>query len=163
MATPTTAPGIVLLAREELGVVEITRNRAPRIAKYWQATDYPEGEAEREPWCAAFVAWLVLMVLGPYAKRPRSAAVRLWVPAALRLGWTVFGPRDGLYFPRAGDIVVFTFSHIGIVEGVEAGTVRTIEGNTDDAGGREGTKVCRRRRALSACKSFIRLPEEAKP
>jgi hypothetical protein len=153
-------PGIVAIARAELGVKETSRNQGEGLAKYWQATDYPDGMQNREPWCAAFAAWCVLMILGPFVKRPKSAAVRRWVPEALKLGWLVFGPRDGLYFPSAGDLVVFTFSHIGIVEGFDGATVRTIEGNTDDAGGREGVKVCRKRRSLEECRSFIRLPEE---
>ncbi|MEI6034516.1 MAG: CHAP domain-containing protein [Verrucomicrobiae bacterium] len=155
---------LVTIARAELGAHETSNNQGPGIQKYWGATSYgPEGYANREPWCAAFVAWCVFLYLGGATKRrPQSAAVRDWVPAALRLGWKVFGPRDGLFFPRAGDIVVFTFSHIGIVEDFDGTHITTIEGNTDDDGGREGREVAERRRALSICKSFIRPPEVAK-
>lgn len=149
---------LVKIATGELGTRETSRNRAPGIAKYWTATDYPDGMENREPWCAAFVAWCVATYLGFDAKRPKSAAVRLWVPAALKLEWRVFGPRDGLYFPQAGDIVVFTFSHIGIVENFDGSHVATIEGNTDDGGSREGLEVAHRTRGLSICRSFIRPP-----
>ena len=45
---------------------------------------------------------------------------------------------------RCGDIVILTFSHIGIAaSGVnEGGHFDTIEGNTNDDGSREGYKVC---------------------
>ena len=151
---------LIEIARAELGASETSRNRGPRIAKYWAATDYPDGMEKREPWCAAFVAWCLAQWLGVKAKRPKSAAVRNWVPAALRLDWRVFGPRDGLLFPRAGDICVFTFSHIGIVEDFDGSFVTTIEGNTDDQGGREGVEVARRKRPLREIRSFIRVPGE---
>jgi hypothetical protein len=152
---------LVTIARAELGVHEESRNQGPGILKYWEATSYgADGFKTREPWCAAFVAWCVALYLDGRARRPKSAAVRQWVPDALRLGWRVFGPRDGLLFPRAGDVVVFQFSHIGIVEDFADGAhVATIEGNTDDEGGREGREVARRLRPLSLCKSFIRVPE----
>lgn len=151
---------LVVIARGELGVHETSTNRGPGIEKYWKATDYPEGYKEREPWCAAFVAWCVAQYLGMTAARPKSAAVSKWVPTALKLGWQVFGPRDGLYFPRAGDIAVFTFSHIGLVEDFTGHDVVTIEGNTDEDGGREGKEVARRKRMLKVCRSFIRVPAQ---
>lgn len=149
---------LVVVARGELGVSETSRNQGPGIKKYWPATSYPEGYANREPWCAAFVAWCVAQFLGEKASRPKSAAVPRWVPDALKLGWKVFGPRDGLLFPASGDIVVFAFSHIGIVESFDGGVIQTIEGNTDDGGSREGLEVARRHRALAICRSFIRIP-----
>lgn len=152
---------LLAVARTQIGVAETSRNRGPGLAKYWPATTYPDGMKNREPWCAAFAAWCVMRALGASAPRPRSARVRDWVPDALRLGWRVFGPRDGLLFPEPGDIVVFTFSHIGIVERFDGGHVITIEGNTDDAGSREGREVAVRSRSVSLCRSFIRMPEEA--
>lgn len=149
---------LVKTARAEIGVCETSRNSGPGIAKYWGATDYPDGMKNREPWCAAFVAWCVATGLGFKAERPKSASVRQWVPAALRLRWPVFGPRDGQRFPQAGDIVIFTFSHIAIVESFAGRSVTTLEGNTDDDGSREGREVARRVRQLALCRSFIRVP-----
>jgi hypothetical protein len=57
-----------------------------------------------------------------------------------------------------GDIVVFTFSHIGIVHSNNGAIITTIEGNTNAAGSREGVTVARKQRSLSIIKSFIRLP-----
>jgi peptidoglycan hydrolase-like protein with peptidoglycan-binding domain len=156
---------IVRIAEGELKVKETSKNQGPGIEKYWPATNYPEGYRNREPWCAAFAAWCVREAglregwLKKDAARPRSAAVREWVPAALRLGWEVFGPRDGLRFPSAGDVVVFTSSHMGIVTDFDGTWVHTIEGNTNAAGNREGKFVMRHQRVLGYCRSFIRLPK----
>lgn len=162
-------PAIVAIAESQLGVKETSKNYGPKLAKYWEATSYPEGMKNREPWCAAFVAWCVReagRVEGWLNKgetnRPRSAAVRDWVPAALKLGWKVFGPGDPVLFPAPGDIVVFKFSHVGIVTDREAYDVKTIEGNTNEHGEREGKYVLRRERAMrEMCRSFIRLPKAA--
>lgn len=57
-----------------------------------------------------------------------------------------------------GDIVVYTFSHIGIVDGTGSGSVQTIEGNTNEQGSREGTTCRKKQRALAQVRCFIRLP-----
>lgn len=160
-------PAIVAVAESQLGVKETSKNYGAKLAKYWEATSYPEGMRNREPWCAAFVAWCVReagradgWLNRGETNRPRSAAVRDWVPAALKLGWKVFGPGDPVMFPAPGDVVVFKFSHIGIVTDRMAYEVRTIEGNTNEHGEREGKYVLRRERALrEMCRSFIRLPK----
>lgn len=166
-------PRLALLkaAKSQIGVQETSRNAGPALVKYWDATSYPDGDEDRQPWCAAFVAWCVfeamksepLLAVGDKT-RPRSAAVKDWVPWALKPsnGCVVFGPKDPKWKPDAGDIVVFTFSHIGIVERFDGKLVHTIEGNTNEAGSREGVKVMRRQRKLSECKSFIRLAAKAK-
>ena len=60
---------------------------------------------------------------------------------------------------KAGDIVVFTFSHIGIaVKDVDSsGYVVTIEGNTNGAGSREGGSVLEKKRHVSKIRSRIRI------
>jgi hypothetical protein len=58
-----------------------------------------------------------------------------------------------------GDIVIFTFSHIGIAvsEPDEKGNVKTVEGNTDKAGSREGGGVYLKTRNISKIRSRIRF------
>ena len=60
---------------------------------------------------------------------------------------------------KAGDIVVFTFSHIGIaVKDVDSsGYVVTIEGNTNGAGSREGGSVLEKKRHVSIFRSRLRI------
>ena len=78
-----------------------------------------------------------------------------WAPAQNCL---VFRPNDPAHQPHKGDIAVFTFSHIGIVDAVATNLVWTIEGNTNEAGSREGTTVRRKDRAFPIIRCFIRLP-----
>jgi hypothetical protein len=164
---------LVEVAASQIGVHETSRNAGPGLIKYWQATNYEDGMTHRQPWCAAFVAWVVFegikrrggedLALGD-ASRPRSAAVSEWVRWAMRPehGCLVFGPSDPKHRPEPGDIVVFTFSHIGIVERFADRIVHTIEGNTDDEGSREGVKVCRKQRKLRVCKTFLRFAARAR-
>jgi uncharacterized protein YijF (DUF1287 family) len=60
---------------------------------------------------------------------------------------------------RRGDIVIYTFSHIGIAVGEpdEDGMVYVVEGNTNNAGSREGDGVYRKHRHLSKIRSVIRF------
>jgi hypothetical protein len=159
---------LVEVAASQIGVKEESRNAGRELVKFWQATNYADGMRDRQPWCAAFLAWVVfegmkrpggdLLALGEQS-RPRSAAVSEWTRWAMRPehGCLMFGPNDPKYRPEPGDIVIFTFSHIGVVERFAARVVHTIEGNTDDEGGREGYKVCRKQRKLRVCKTFLRL------
>lgn len=53
--------------------------------------------------------------------------------------------------PKVGSLIVWRLGqgwkgHIGVVEEVKEGWLTTIEGNTNDAGGREGIEVARKRR-----------------
>ena len=60
---------------------------------------------------------------------------------------------------KRGDIVCFTFSHIGIALGSpnEDGNVLTCEGNTNGAGSREGDGVYKKTRNISKIRSRIRF------
>lgn len=60
---------------------------------------------------------------------------------------------------KAGDVVIFTFSHIGIATGSPdaKGNVPTIEGNTNGAGSREGDGVYAKSRNISQIRSRIRF------
>jgi hypothetical protein len=60
---------------------------------------------------------------------------------------------------KRGDIVIFTFSHVGIAVGdLDASDwVATVEGNTNDAGSREGDGCYRKRRHISKIRSVIRF------
>ena len=124
----------------------------------------PNGRTDGYPWCAAFVSFCVQQLqrqsyffdgLNP----PREASVSRFLNSwAKSSGCVIFQNNNAALTPRAGDIVVFTFSHIGIVEGVSGGVVTTIEGNTNSAGSREGNIVARKKRTPSLIRSYIRLP-----
>jgi hypothetical protein len=58
-----------------------------------------------------------------------------------------------------GDIIVFNFSHVGIAAGAPDvnGNFSTVEGNTNQAGSREGDGVYRKIRNVSSVRSRIRF------
>jgi hypothetical protein len=150
------------IASAEIGVEEIDgTNCGPRVNEFKAATVLPADEAW--PWCAAFACWVVREAMkqagGTYTfKRPTTAgawAFEAWSRAQDSSTHTR-KPHDGDI--KAGDIVIFTFSHIGIAVGdAHDGFVKTVEGNTDAAGSREGGGVFQKVRSVSKIRSRIRF------
>lgn len=150
-----TAALIEILTSEE-GVREIgTTNRGPRVQEY-QAATWLEGSGW--PWCAAFICWGILQLEEQFPlpfKRPRTAAAWGFEQWARDEGLQLFKPRKKI---KAGDIVCFTFSHIGLaIEDESGGRVKTVEGNTDGPGSRDGGGVYIKTRRTSVIRSNIRL------
>lgn len=156
------AERIVAAAVGEVGVTEQGgNNRGERIVAYQSATWL---EPSPWPWCAAFVCWCVVEALKGHQapadfNRPRTAGAWDFERWAREDGGDfveLVKPADE---PKAGDICVFTFSHIGIVEktGWHGGAAMTIEGNTNAAGSREGDGVYRKRRPAGKIRSLIRF------
>ena len=148
---------MVRVARDEVGVRESPRNsnRGKRVREY-QAATWLEGTGWA--WCAAFVCWVCREAGMTADWRPQTAGA--WDFER----WARKCPRARLVKPahkelmRAGDIVVFVESHIGIAADDQDGSeVRTIEGNTDASGSREGGGVYARTRRVSEIRSFIRI------
>jgi len=159
------AAKIVELARREIGVEEIDgSNCGPRVNEYKAATWLPADKPW--PWCAAFVCWLVREAMQDTGiedtatfKRPQTAGAwdfENWSRAQDQTTWTK-KPHGGDI--EAGDIVIFTFSHIGIAIGEPDanGYVITCEGNTDAKGSREGGGVFEKLRHVSQIRSRIRF------
>ena len=153
---------MVLLAREEIGVSEVDgSNCGPRVDEYKAATwlDPDKGW----PWCAAFICWLVRESIEGEDikfKRPRTAGAwdfENWAKQQDGKGVDLRKPSNEDI--KAGDIVVFTFSHIGLaVKDIDSsGYVVTIEGNTNGAGSREGGSVLEKKRHVSKIRSRIRI------
>jgi len=155
------ADKLVSVARNEIGVEEVDgSNCGVRVDQYKSATNLPPHEAW--PWCAAFVCWLVRKAIrtdGPYTfAQPTTAGAwdfENWSKKQDNSTHTLRNPGNDI---KAGDIVIFKFSHIGIcVRGAETGRIRTVEGNTDAAGSREGGGVFERSRSLDSIKTRIRF------
>lgn len=156
---------IVEIATEEIGVEEVDgTNCGVRVNQYKASTNLPADE--QWPWCAAFVCFVVRVAAAraqvaftPTFKRPTTAGAwdfERWSLAQDNSTWTK-KPHSGDIEP--GDIVVFSFSHIGfaISKPDKNGNVTTIEGNTDGAGSREGGAVLRKKRHVSQIRSRIRF------
>ena len=158
----TIAEKIVALAREEIGVSEVDgSNCGPRVDEYKAATwlDADKGW----PWCAAFICWLIREAIEGEEvsfKRPQTAGAwdfENWAKQESIRGIELRKPTNEDI--KAGDIVVFTFSHIGIaVKDIDSsGYVVAIEGNTNGEGSREGGSVLEKKRHVSKIRSRIRI------
>ena len=153
---------MVSLAREEIGVSEVDgTNCGPKVDEYKAATwlDADKGW----PWCAAFICWLIREAIeGEDVKfsRPETAGAWDFENWAKRQASNGVGLRKPTNEDiKAGDIVVFTFSHIGIaIADIDSsGYIKTIEGNTNGAGSREGGSVLEKNRHVSKIRSRIRI------
>lgn len=133
---------LIKQAGSQLGVTEATgKNDGVAVEKYLASVGLGKGYA----WCMAFVYWCAkqasakvginnpLLQTGGVAAEWRSArGVRTTVPRQGAQFFIIHGDGTG---------------HTGIVTGVlQNGDFHTIEGNTNDAGQREGIKVMRRTR-----------------
>lgn len=154
------------IAEKYIGVQESPRgsNCGPMVDKFKAATDL--NPKENWPWCAAFVSFCCQELQKEeqrFRLAPHEASVAaLWNWAddnALR-----FSPVSSVYQPQRGDIVIYTFSHTGILSKPMNHAYRVIEGNTNDDGAREGYEVATRDRQATVIRGFIRLvmtPEKA--
>jgi CHAP domain len=157
----TMATKLVNLTKAEVGVTEVgNTNCGVRVNEYKSATWLDPREAW--PWCAAFVDWCVQQAMltdGPYTfTRPRTAgawALEDWSLKQDESTWTLRKPGSDI---KPGDIVIFTFSHVGFaVSAPFEDHFSTIEGNTDASGSREGGGVWKKVRKLSQIKTRIRF------
>jgi hypothetical protein len=156
------------IAKQYIGAREVPDNRAgerPRMLEIFKADNLEiDGKTDGYPWCAAFVSLCVqkLCRQSPYFGGmipPREPSVSRFLNVwAKQADCLIFEPNTKHFRPEKGDIAVFVFSHIGIVETNNGKSVATIEGNTNAAGDREGRVVARKQRPLSIVRSFIRLP-----
>ena len=157
----TFAEKLVALAKKEVGVEEINgTNCGPRVNEYKSATWLDSTKSW--PWCAAFICWLFREAMkdGKYSfKRPQTAGAYDFENWCREQDNSVLLKKPHGGDIKAGDIVIFTFSHIGLaISGPdEAGYVTTIEGNTDGQGSREGGAVLIKKRKLSSIRSRIRV------
>jgi len=121
----TVVANLIETARKELGTARQPINKVKYNASY-----YGENvSGKRFKWCAVFLWWCMQQCKVPAEVFPRCAhvfTIRDW-----------YDQRDR-YFKRSstplpGDLVVFTYSHIGLVIKVTTSEIVTIEGNKSDA------------------------------
>ncbi|MCP5158607.1 MAG: CHAP domain-containing protein [Gammaproteobacteria bacterium] len=155
------------IARKEIGVLEDPpgSNRGARVEEYLAST----GLAGGYPWCAAFVYWCFAQAareLGAdnpcintagvldHWNRAGQAGIRRITHAQAEADPLLIQP-GMIFILDTGD--PGGAGHTGLVERVEGGKLVTIEGNTNQAGGREGIGVFRRdRRKINGInKGFI--------
>jgi hypothetical protein len=155
VASPVARLVSILTAEEGVREIPADSNRGKRVEEYQRATNLG---GTGWPWCAAFICWGIKklgeeMVL-PF-DRPETAAAWGFEAWAREERQKLFKPRTTI---KAGDIVMFTFSHIGFAIADEKnGAVKTVEGNTNQSGSREGGGVYIQSRKTSLIRSHIRL------
>tara|TARA_Y100000310_G_scaffold220025_1_gene221472 strand:+ start:293 stop:907 length:615 start_codon:yes stop_codon:yes gene_type:complete len=151
---------MVALAHEEIGVSEVDGSNCGPIVDQYKAATWLD-PSKGWPWCAAFICWLVKEAIKGEEvvfTRPETAGAwdfENW--ANKQKGVELRKPTN--HDIKAGDIVVFTFSHIGLAvkDADLSGYVTTIEGNTNGEGSREGGAVLEKRRHVSKIRSRIRI------
>ena len=135
------------VAYTQLGVHEIGgKNRGPRVDEYIRSLGLDP--ADGHPWCACFVVWCV-RAAGKSLK-PSAKVARLW-ELNLDLAETDAKPSDvAIHLNDDGT------GHCGIVDSVDETHVKTVEGNTNAEGSREGDRVAFKSRPRIYWHAFIR-------
>lgn len=170
---------LVDVAASQVGVREHGGNNlGAEIKEYQKATFLPPAAW---PWCAAFVCWCIRewLIKTPGAAEAlgiKEGETIYWRPkTAGAFDFIKWAERSGLYITdekeqaKAGDLVVFDFSHIGIVaEDQLPGKdyIDTIEGNTNGKGERDsvsGDGVWRKQRKVNLVRAYIRLLKDESP
>jgi hypothetical protein len=181
---------LIAVAKSELAknVVEGAKDNQgnANIEKYWSATEKSLGAASGYKsawaWCAAFVSWCIKEA-GVFSEeiRPKESGAKRFGPDLTdkprgnwydnRGGkhWSVYTKKPKKVY--AGDLVVYSNSHIGIcIEGSdESGIFITIEGNTnpdtDDSDAtrieRDGAGLYRKKRLVSSVNYTVTLYPES--
>jgi len=117
--TGNQAADLVAVAKTQIGYVEGSNNYN-KYAEYF-------GNAN-QPWCGYFISWCARQANIPTAIIPSSG-----LASAFKNIGTFRAPSSG-YIPKMGDLVVFSYGHVSIVERYDASTdkVWLIDGNWSD-------------------------------
>lgn len=138
----------VELAAQSIGVTEETPNWGRWVKVYLTFI----GLVRPAPWCGAFVAYKIHQAagaLGVAAQWPKTGYVPSAVTWARKRGLVADHPAAGMAF-AVWHADKGRYAHIGFIRRVYQHGGKTyfvtVEGNSNDTGGREGTKVaCNRR------------------
>lgn len=137
----------------ELGVRETGFNKGKRVEEYLKAANLKPGNA----WCAAFITWTfrqcnIKAVISGYSPN--------WFQSNV-----VYKRDDNInrhYSQRTGDVFGLYFeskkriAHVGFIDKQDGNYYITVEGNTNEAGSREGDGVYRKRRHIKTIYAISR-------
>jgi hypothetical protein len=180
---------LISIAKGEIGVIEDagTDNKGAGIEKYWAATNKlgsSSGYSAGWHWCAAFVSWCIKEAgLFDENIRPKEiAALGFGNLAPTKGNWRdQRGGKDYsiiIHSPKqedlqAGDLIVFTNSHVGVIAEPWSGdSYTTIEGNTSSDDKNVGAEIVdrdgigvfmKKRKTVAKIKSIIRLYPDGIP
>ena len=137
----------------EIGVRETGFNKGQRVEEYLKAANLAPGNA----WCAAFLTWTFKQV---GIKAVVSGYSPNWFQSNI-----VYKRDDNInrnYTPQVGDVFGLYFeskkriAHVGFIDKQEGNYYITVEGNTNEAGSREGDGVYRKRRHIKTIYAISR-------
>jgi len=137
----------------EIGVRETGFNKGKRVEEYLKSANLKPGNA----WCAAFITWTfrqcnIKAVISGYSPN--------WFQSNV-----VYKRDDNInrnYSQRVGDVFGLYFetkkriAHVGFIDKQEGNYYITVEGNTNEAGSREGDGVYRKRRHIKTIYAISR-------
>lgn len=146
----------------QLGIHETSKNHGEGIAKYWEATNYPDGYQDRAPYCAAALCWVIREAMKGKTYtfvRPRTAAAfgfESWSLDQDNSTQTKKKPGNDI---KPGDIVILAISHIevALTKPNSKGVYESIGANTGATFGNDGDGVYRKLRNISGIRSRIRF------
>lgn len=119
-----------------------------------EAIQRTTGNKKGDPWCASFVNWVLDIAYRDMNPLPATASCDVLLEFARKNQLLTTTPQPGdvfLVMKTKNDAI-----HTGIVTEVKADTVKTIEGNTNREGAREGNGVWARERQRAGL-LFIRV------
>lgn len=137
----------------EIGVRESGFNKGKRVEEYLRAANLKAGA----PWCAAFITWtfkqcdIKAVVSGYSPSWFQSNIVYKRDDNINRNYVATVGDVFGLYFANKGRI-----AHVGFIDSRQGDYYITVEGNTNEAGSREGDGVYRKRRHIKTIYAISR-------
>lgn len=148
------------LAERFVGVRESGgRNRGPQIERWLANVNMEPGQ----PWCAAFVYSMFAESaagLGIDNPIPKAASVaKLWAKAPEHMR-TDRCNRGAVFIHFTDPDKPWSTGHTGFVYGVDGDFALTVEGNSNDAGNRDGDGVWHQRRPRSYMFGFIDVGRE---
>jgi hypothetical protein len=140
-------------------------NRSVRI-DYWNLEaigswkSFPLG-GQGAPWCASYVTAVGRQSLGHAWPIPKTAAVQAMVDWARETGvWYEENPKRGdLFAVYYSHLNPARYGHVGIVVSTQGSAIKTVEGNTNEGGSREGYGIFERVRSPSEKYGYIRWQE----
>jgi hypothetical protein len=147
VASQSVTEKVVFAYTSQIGVHEATgHNDGVQVEEYLRVAGFKKGAA----WCASFVSW-------SFKQANAKAIISAWAPSWFPVDHVIYEkgkpvravPRQadvfGIYFPDKGRI-----AHVGFIDNWPPGDyLLTVEGNTNNAGSREGDGVYRKRRLKS--------------
>jgi hypothetical protein len=131
----------------QIGVRELTgHNDGIQVVNYL----HNAGASQGDPWCAAFVRWC-------FDQAGVKTTINAYSPTAYNISNPVMKQNRFIIEPKPGDVFCLYFpkmkriAHTGFFDRRINSTVyESVEGNTNQAGSREGDGVYRKRRSFNA-------------